>query len=285
VLFRSVASATSHDSAAISTIEFFDGGTSLGQTTNNPGTNFLVHPALGVHVISARASETFGTTNISAGVTITVGAKNSTLGDWEVTISGGDKGAQFLTFEDDFSASAFGIRLKTFGLEDVSGHWGFTTNRPAGQVTGPFVGQTGNTTNWTGIFKGPAKSSKTLSGAVPTTAFGTFHWRGVPATTFPDLSGRWTGLVTVVRTARAAVSYILTANANDSAVFDIAAVGTPGTVIGQLLVTSHNKAFAYVTFDGNKQLRLSGTFSAVRRTLTLRGTDATAERFTVKISK
>jgi uncharacterized repeat protein (TIGR01451 family) len=279
-----VASATSHDSAAISTIEFFDGATSLGQTTNNPGTNFLIHPALGAHVISARASETFGTTNISTGVTIMVGAKNSPLGDWEVTISGGDRGAQFLTFEDDFSASGFGIRLKTFGLEDVSGHWGITTNNPKGQVTGPFVGQTGSTTNWTGTFKGPAKSSKSLSGAIPTTAYRTFHWRGIPATTFPDLSGTWTGLVTVVRTTPVPVSYVLSTNANDSAVFDIATSADPGTVVGQLLVTSRNKVYAYVTFDG-KQIQLSGTFIARRQTLTLRGTDTTAERFTIKISK
>jgi hypothetical protein len=203
------------------------------------------------------------------------------LGDWEVTISGADKGAQFLTFEDDFTASGFGIRLKTFGLDDVTGHWGFT-NKPTGQVTGPFIEQTGTTTNWTGTFLGPVKSLKSISGAVKTTALGTFHWRGVPATAFPDLSGTWTGLVTVVRTTPAAVSYVFSANANDSAVFDIATGGDPGTVVGQLLVTSKNKVYAYVTVDG-KQLRLSGTFNALRRTLTLRGTDATAETVSVKI--
>jgi hypothetical protein len=274
-----VASATANDGGAISKIEFFADGTKLGETTSNPGTNFLVHPTLGTHMLTVRASDTFGVTNISAGTTITVGAKNSPLGDWEVTISGADKGAQFLTFEDDFSASGFGIRLKTFGLDDVSGHWGFN---PKGQVTGPFIEQTGATTNWTGMLLGPVRSLKSLSGAVPTTALGTFHWRGVPATTFPDLSGTWTGLVTVVRTAPAAVSYVFSANANDSAVFDIATSADSGTVVGQLLVTSRNKVYAYVTVGG-KQLRLSGTFSAVRGTLTLRGTDATAERVAVKI--
>jgi PKD repeat protein len=278
-----VANATANDGGTISKIEFFADGIKLGETTSNPGTNFLVHPTLGAHIISARASDSLGLTNISAGATVTIGAKNSQLGDWEVTISGADKGAQFLTFEDDFSASGFGIRFKTFGLDDVSGHWGFT-NKPTGQVTGPFIEQTGTTTNWTGTFLGPVKSLKSISGAVKTTALGTFHWRGVPATTFPDLSGTWTGLVTVVRTTPATVSFVFSPNANDSAVFDVATSGDPGTVVGQLLVTSHNKAFAYVTADG-KQLRLSGTFNALRRTLTLRGTDATAERVTVKISK
>jgi hypothetical protein len=51
-----------------------------------------------------------------------------------------------------------------------------------------------------------------------------------------------------------------------------------------LLATSRNKVYAYVIFDG-KQLQLSGTFSAARHTLTLRGTDSTAETVSVKISK
>jgi len=279
-----VANATSNDGGAISKIEFFDGNTLIGETNSSPATNLLVHPALGVHVISARASETFGTTNISSATTITVGARNSPLGDWEVTISGADKGAQFLTFEDDFSASGFGIRLKTFGLDDVSGQWGITNNNPKGQVTGSFVEQTGATTNWTGTLLGPVRSSKSMTGTVKTSPLGTMHWRGIPATTLSDLSGTWTGLVTVVRTTPAAVSYVLGTNANDSAVFDIATSEDPGTVVGQLLVTSRNKVYAYVTFDG-KQLRLSGTFSTVRRTLTLRGTDATAETVSVKVLK
>lgn len=274
-----VANATATDGGAISKIEFFADGAKLGETTSNPGTNFLVHPALGTHVITARVTDTLGLTNISAGATITVGAKNSPLGDWEVTISGADKGAQFLTFEDDFTASGFGIRLKTFGLDDVSGHWGVNSK---GQVTGPFVEQTGSTTNWTGTFLGPAKSLKTVTGVVKTTALGTFHWRGIPATTFPGLSGTWTGLVTVVRTAPMAVSYVFSANARDSGVFDIATTAEPGTVVGQMLVTSRNKVYGYVT-SGGKQLQLSGTFSAARVSLTLRGKDSSAETVSVKL--
>jgi PKD repeat protein len=276
-----VASAVSIDGSAISKIEFFADGTKIGETTSNPGTNFFVHPALGSHVIMARATDALGATNISSTTTIIVGTKNSPLGDWEVTISGADRGAQFLTFNDDFTAGGFGIRLKTFGLDEVSGHWGVNAK---GQVTGPFIEETGSTTNWSGMLVGPVKSLKSLSGALPTAATGTFHWRGVPATTFPDLGGTWTGQVTVVRTPPVAVSYIFSANASDSAVFDIATSADPGTIVGQLLATSKNKVFAYISSDG-KQLRLSGAFSAARRTLTLRGTDATAERVSVRISR
>jgi PKD repeat protein len=274
-----VASATANDGGNISKIEFFEGDTKLGETTSNPGTNLLVNPTLGSHVISARTSDTLGATNISVGVTVTVGAKNSPLGDWEVTISGADKGAQFLTFEDDFSASGFGIRLKTFGLEDVSGHWSFNAK---GQVTGPFFEETGITTNWSGTLLGTVKSLKSLSGTVPTSA-GTFHWKGIPATTFPDLSGDWTGLVTVVKSSTG-ISYTITNNATDSAVFDIATSDAPGTVVGQLLVTSRNSVYGYVTFEG-KPITVSGTFSAARSSLTLKGTDDTAEKVAIKLFK
>jgi PKD repeat protein len=274
-----IASAIANDGAAISKIEFFADGTNLGETTSNPGTNFLFNPTLGSHGITARATDALGATNTSPAIAITVGAKNSPLGDWEVTIHGADKGAQFLTFEDDFSASSYGIRLKTFGLDDASGHWGFNAK---GQVTGPFVERTLGVTNWNGMLLETVKSLKSVRGAVKTTALGTFRWNGKPATTFPDLSGTWTGLLTEVRTAPATVSFVFSPNANDSAVFDVVTSGDPGTVVGQLLVTSRNKVYAYVAF-GSKQLRLSGTFNAMRRSLTLRGTDATAETVSVKI--
>jgi PKD repeat protein len=274
-----VASATSNDGAPISKIEFFEDATKLAETNANPATFLLLNPTLGVHVLSVRASDTFGETNISSGVTITIGAKNSPLGDWQVTISGADKGAEFLTLEDDYSASGFGIRNKTFGLDDVSGHWSFNAK---GQVMGPYLEEIGSTTNWTGTLLGTFKSLKTLTATVPT-ASGIFHWKGIPATTFPDLSGTWTGLVTVVKT-NMTVSYAITNNVADSAVFDIATSADPATVVGQLLVTSRNSVYGYVTFD-SKQINFSGTFSASRLSLTLKGIDATAEKVSIKIFK
>ncbi len=287
-LITIVASAAAHDGGAIRKIEFLVDGVKRGETTANPGTtNFPINPTPTNHVIAVRAIDTLGMTSMPTAVTITVGAKNSPLGDWEVTISGADTGVQYLTFEDDFSTSGFGIRLKTFGLNGVSGHWGFKTNKPIGQVTGPFVEQTDGTTNWTGSFLGPVKSLKSLSGAVPATnalghTLGTFHWRGVPATVPAELGGTWTGAVTVVRTPAAHVSYEFSADASDSRVYDMALSTDPGMVVGQLLVTSRNKVYADVIFNG-KQLRLSGTYSAVRHSLTLRGKDETAETVSIKL--
>ena len=269
------------DSAAINKIEFFADATNLGSTTSNPGTNLWHNPTLGAHVISARAIDALGVTNISSGVHITVGAKNSPLGDWEVTIAGADKGAEYLTFEDDFTASGFGIRLKTVGLDDVTGQWGFNTK---GQVTGPFLEQTGSTTNWTGTFLGTAKSLRSVSGTLPTLGSGIFRLRGVPATTFPDLSGTWTGVVTVVRTVAPPVSYIITENANDSGVFDIATSAVPGTVVGQLIVTSRGLVYGYLV-SGGKQITLSGRFNSRRLTMILTGKDTIAERVRVTFSR
>jgi PKD repeat protein len=272
-----IASAVANDGAAISKIEFFADGTKLGETTSNPGTNFLVNPTIGSHAILVRATDAFGVINTSPTNTIIVGAKDSPLGDWEITVAGADKGVAFLTFADDFTASGFGIRLKQFGLDDLSGHWSFN---PKGQITGPFLEATGGTTNWTGTALGTFKSLKSFSGTVPT-SLGTFHWKGIPSTTFPDLSGTWTGLVTVAKTDTS-VSYLISSNATDAAIFDIAASDTPSTVIGQLLVTSRSSVYGYVTFNG-KPVTMSGTFSASHLSLTFKGTDATAEKVSIKI--
>jgi hypothetical protein len=272
-----VASATANNGSVISNIEFFADNTKIGETTSNPGTNVLHDPTPGSHVLSARAIDSLGLTNVSADVTITVGTKKSLLGDWEVTISGADKGAQFLTLKDDFSASGIGIRLKTFGLDAVSGHWGFDAK---GRVTGPFVEQTGSTMNWTGTLSATVKSLKSVSGILTTTS-GTFRWKGLPATTFPDLSGTWTGLVTVVKTATP-VSYVITNNASDSGVFDIATTAAPGTVVGQLLATSRNRVYGYVMVGG-QQITLSGNFSAARHSMTLKGTSTNGAKVAIKI--
>ncbi len=272
-----IASASANDGAAISKIEFFADGTKLGETASNPGTNFLVNPTFGSHIIMARATDTLGATNTSPTAMITVGANNSPLGDWEITIGGADKGAEFLTFGDDFSASGYGFRLQTFGRDDVSGLWNFNGK---GQVTGPFFEETGSTTNWTGTLLGTVKSLKSVNGTVPT-ASGTFHWKGIPATTLPDLAGTWTGLVTMGKTLTA-VSYLISSNASDSAVFDIAASDAPGTVMGQLLVTSRNSVYGYVIFGG-KPTTMFGTFSAARLSLKLKGMDTSAEKLTIKI--
>jgi hypothetical protein len=79
-----------------------------------------------------------------------------------------------------------------------------------------------------------------------------------------------------------AVSYVFSANANDFAIFDIATSDTPGTVVGQLLVTSRNKVYGYATFD-SKPVTMSGTFSAARLSLTLKGTDTSGEKVSIKI--
>jgi uncharacterized repeat protein (TIGR01451 family) len=277
--------ATASDSDGISKIEFFDGVNKLGETTSNPGTNLWHSPALGSHTLRAVAHDTLGASNTSATVTVTIGAKNSPLGDWAVTISGADKGVEFVTFQDDFSASGYDIRLKKFGLNDVSGTWGFDAKGRLTGSTGSFIEQLGSATNWTGTLAGSAKSVKSLSGSVITTV-GVFHWKGVPATTSPDLSGTWTGVVTVVK-APTPVRYAVRTNANDSGVFDVTTTIDTSTVIGQLIETSRNVVYGYVAVGGTN-ITMSGTFKdksakALPDVLTFKGKDATADKVSIQL--
>ncbi len=276
-----VASATANNGVAISNIEFFADGAKLGETTSNPGTNFLSNPTFGSHAITARATDALGATNTSTVVTIGVGAKNSPLGNWVVTVSGADKGVEFLTINDDFSASGFGIRLKQFGLENLSGHWGFNAK---GQMTGTFLEETGNATNWTGTLVGPARSLRSVNATVLTTASGVFHWRGVVATPSWDLSGTWMGSVTMARTPASPVSYVLSRSANNSAVFDIATSADPSTMVGQLLATSRNRVYGYIMFSG-KPVTMSGLFNVRRLAMNLNGMDNTGEKVKIKIER
>ncbi len=282
--------ASASDSDGISKIEFFrDGTNKLGETTSNPGTNLWDGPkTLGIHTLRAVAHDTLGASNASATVTVTIGAKNSPLGDWEVTIGGADKGVEFVTFEDDFSTSGYDIRLKKFGENDVAGTWGFDAK---GRLTGSFIEQLGSATNWTGTLAGSAKSLESLSASVATTTgAGVFKWKGVPATTFPDLSGTWSGVVTIVK-APTSVSYAIRTNANDSAVFDVTASSDTNTVIGQLIATSRDVVYGYVTVGGTN-LTMSGKFKdqsakALPKIMTFKGatTNGPAAKVTIQLSR
>jgi uncharacterized repeat protein (TIGR01451 family) len=250
-----VARATVNDGGTISRIEFFVDAVKLGETNANPGAILWNGPTIGAHTLTAVAHDTLGASNTSAAVAVTIGAKNSPLGDWEVTIGGADKGVEFVTFEDDLSASGYDIRLKKFGENDVSGTWGFDAK---GRLTGLFIEQLGSATNWTGTFAGTAKSHKSLSGTVTTPSVGVFRWKGVLATTFPDLSGTWTGVVTIAKVPTS-VSYAIRTNANDSAVFDVTTSINTNTVIGQLIATSRDVVYGYVTVGGTN-ITMSGKF-------------------------
>jgi PKD repeat protein len=271
--------ANASDSDGISKIEFWDGTNKLGEASASPATNVLSAPAFGSHILAARAIDGLGMTNTSAVITITVGGKNSPLGDWEVTVSGKDKGLGFLTFSDDATASGYEIRLGTFGLDTLSGAWDFDAKS---NLTGLFIEQLGGTTNWTGTLAGKAKSLKSVSASV-TTSNGVYKWKGVPATTFPDLSGMWTGQVTVAKIA-AGVGYAITTNATNAGVFDVAALTATNAVIGRFIVTSRGKMDGYITI-ASKQTILSGTFRASKSSVSLKGRNEDGVLVEVRIAK
>ncbi len=55
-------------------------------------------------------------------------------------------------------------------------------------------------------------------------------------------------------------------------------------MVGQLLVTSHNKIYGYLTFDG-KRVTLSGLFNLQKFTMTLQGTDSAREKVKVQLTQ
>ena len=189
----------------------------------------------------------------SALITVTGSAKSSVVGDWQVTVSGADKGIAFLTFSNNATATGYGIRLKTFGLDTISGTW---SNDAKGKLTGSFIEKLGSATNWTGALLGSAKTDKSLSASI-VTSNAVYKWKGVPATDFPDLSGTWSGQVTIAKSP-SNVLYAITANATNSAVFDVART-TTNTVIGQFIATSKDAVTGFLPISSN-QTTLSGKF-------------------------
>ena len=55
-------------------------------------------------------------------------------------------------------------------------------------------------------------------------------------------------------------------------------------MLGQLLLTSYGRAYGYLTLNG-KLISLSGNFKAAHPSLTLKGTDQTAGKVSVRLSK
>jgi PKD repeat protein len=192
-----------------------------------------------------------------AGLIVVTGiAKNSVVGDWEITVSGADKGIGFVTFSNNATATGYEIRMKTFGLDMLSGTW---SNDAKGKLVGSFIERLGNATNWTGALVGSAKTDKSLSTSIITNgaAKAGFKWKGIPATDFPDLSGTWSGQVTIAKSP-SNVLYAITANATNSAVFDVART-TTNTVIGQFIATSKDAVTGFLPISSN-QTTLSGKF-------------------------
>jgi hypothetical protein len=112
----------------------------------------------------------------------------------------------------------------------------------------------------------------------------------VPATTFPDLSGTWTGAVTIVKVPTL-VSYAVRTNANDSAVFDVTTSINTNTVIGQLIATSRDVVYGYVAVGGTN-ITMSGKFKdrsakALPDIMTLKGavTNTPAAKVSIQLSR
>ncbi|HUJ09511.1 MAG TPA: PKD domain-containing protein [Verrucomicrobiae bacterium] len=182
--------------------------------------------------------------------------KSSPLGDWEVKIRGADRGFAYLTFSNNATATGFGIRRKEFGLDILSGDWGITNK---GKLSGTIVEQLTGATNWTGILHGLARTDKRITTRIVTATNGVFRWIGIPASSNVDLTGTWTGLVTVAKTITTNAYAITMDVTNSTAVFNVAGATATNTIIGQFIVTSRDAMAGYLAIDTN-QTTLLGRF-------------------------
>jgi uncharacterized repeat protein (TIGR01451 family) len=274
---------TDHSTPAIAiTSRLWSFGDGDISTSTNPT---HVYTNAGSFTVSLTVHSPGGSNTVSHLVVVTGVAKNSPVGDWQVTVSGADKGIAYLTLSNNATASGYEIRMKTFGLDVISGTWGLDAK---GKLTGAFGEKLGSATNWTGTLAGTAKTGKSLSGKVTAIPAGFFNWKGIPATTFPDLSGTWSGQVAIAKTANINVAYKITMNATNSGVFDVAATTATNTVLGQFIVTSKDAIAAWLQISTNREATLSGKAKLTGSkgpSISLKGTDASADKINLNLIK
>jgi hypothetical protein len=84
--------------------------------------------------------------------------------------------------------------------------------------------------------------------------------------------------------APTSVSYAIRTNGTDSAVFDVTTTGNTNAVIGQLIETSREVVYGYVTVGGTN-ITMSGKFNQKKDSLTFKGTDTTADKVSIQLFK
>ncbi len=99
-------SATASDDTGVTKVEFFDNGTLISTDTSAPYTATITNPAMGSHVITARATDTQAASTSSAAVRVTV---TPPAGTDALSFDGTD---DYVTFGD-----AKALKLATFTLE------------------------------------------------------------------------------------------------------------------------------------------------------------------------
>ena len=210
----------------------------------------------------------------------------SPVGTWQMKISAPPKEILYITFNIDGTLDGYGISISSFALYTLSGTW---TVDSKGKVLGNYTENLGSQ-SFGGSFVGKAVNGKKINARV-TSERGNFTITGVPATSFPDISGHWVGQdkesgVTLVET------YDITAG-SDFGIFDFTGAGSGPdgayTLSGEVVVNSLRQANSLVQIDfasGDSGLAaLTGSFNVTKGTASLKGKSASGQAISIKLTR
>jgi hypothetical protein len=210
---------------------------------------------------------------------------HSPVGTWQMTISGGNQGIAFLTFNSDYSMTGYGMNLGTYGLFAFTGTW---TIDAKGNTAGTYTEYLGGE-SFQGSFAGKATNGKTLVGK-STGNNGTATLSGTPATTTPDISGNWVAYITQDKiTIPDFVT--LTPDANYPGVFVLSGNGSGPdgafTLSGGVIISSKGKAVVVVEADYPDETvilsTLVGNFNLRSQTGSFTGATGSGDRVRAKV--
>jgi hypothetical protein len=201
------------------------------------------------------------------------------LSTWEVTAHGKNPAIAYLSLNQDFSLTGYGIQSDCSGVFSFTGTWA-PSNTSA--IAGSVIETSGCGAPVAGI-SATMRAGHWLK-VTETTTSGIRKWKGIPVSTGPDLSGSWLGEtqdrnqhVTTVQ------SYNFSPHNGSPGAFDIVD-GTTEALVGSAIVTSHNRISAHVIVDG-RDSSLTGKLNSKKHLITLDGLDVTGQKIIIRITQ
>jgi hypothetical protein len=214
-------------------------------------------------------------------------ASPSPVGTWEVTISGQNHGIAFMTFNDDFTLSGYGMSLESFGMFRLTGTWSLDAK---GNLLGSYTEDLGGMT-FNGNFTGKTAAGKRLTGKI-IASNGKFAMNGIPVLTVLDISGPWIASVTELKTTVPEAITLFPSRVLPG-VFSLTGSGSGPSgnfrVSGKVVVSSKGKAVVFTESDfdsgGSALSSLTGAFKVNAQTGSFAGVTDSGVRLRAKIGR
>jgi hypothetical protein len=253
-------------------VQFFVDWVSIGQINTNPFTMSFPGATIGFHDVRAVGTTATNQTYPTPVAAIFVGDATSPVGTWETKLGGGGKGTAYLTFEDDFSVSGYGMMLGKPGLFLIDGAW---NTAPKSTI----VGSLSETLNESQLFDGTfsAKATGGLKLRVKTVSstpgVKSQSFSGVPVVPGPNIGGAsWSARTTIGRNI-VSETWTFTPSAFDN-VWDFIGQGSNYTLNGIAIEGSRLAVNLSVT---NGALRsLAGKLNTTTNAVSLAGKDGSS---------